>query len=297
MDRLRAMEIFRRVVDTGGMTAAARDLHLGQASVSRTVAELEHWLGVQLLHRGPPLVPTDAGRLFYTESATILERLDHLEADLRSNRSDPRGLLRIACNAAFAIWVLTPMLPAFHEAYPGIQLELLLEEQTADLVLEGLDAAIHVGPLDEPGLKMRRLGMARYGLFAAPSYLARHPEPEEPADLTRHEWCLPTSVRGDQKLDLHGPDGTTIRVALNACFFASGSEVLRRAVLSGLGPAILPLGRLEREMVAGGELKRMLPDWEATPQEVVVIWPETRHLPHRVRAFIDFMVEHTPRAL
>jgi DNA-binding transcriptional LysR family regulator len=291
------MEIFRRVVDAGGMTAAARDLHLGQASVSRTVAELEQWLGVQLVHRGPPLVPTDAGRLFYTESAIILERLDHLEADMRSDRSDPRGLLRIACNAGFAIWVLMPMLPVFHEAYPGIQLELMLEEQATDLVLGGLDAAIHVGPLDEPGLKVRRLGMARYGLFAAPSYLARHPEPKEPADLTRHDWCLPTAVRGDQKVDLHRPDGTKTQVALNACFFASGSEVLRRAVLSGLGPAILPLSTLQRDTVANGGLTRILPDWEATPQDIAVIWPTTRHLPHRVRAFIDFMVEHTRRAL
>lgn len=290
MDRFREMQVFRRVVDAGGMTAAARSLGMGQASVSRIVADLEARLGSQLLRRGPPLVPTEAGRAFHAECGVLLDRLEEAEAELGGGQSAPAGLVRVTCNAAFGQWALIPMLPGLLAAYPGLTVELTLESRVVNLVEASLDVAIRIGSLQGAGLVGRRLGQVRFGLYAAPDYLVRAGRPGTPGALADHDVCLLSRQRGDGAVDLVGPDDERARVEMSGRFYADGPEALQQAALSGLGVAILPVAAAEREVV-GGRLVRVLPGWERPPAAIFAVWPETRFLPRRVRVFVDHVAE------
>jgi DNA-binding transcriptional LysR family regulator len=289
MDGLRTMRVFRRVIEVGGITAAATELRLGQASVSRIVAELERRLGAQLLHRGPPLVPTEAGRTYYAECVALLDRLEDAETAIRVDRNEVGGRLRVACRSGFGQWALVPLLPPFLERHPGLALELLLEERPSNLVREGIDIAVRLGPLDGAGdVIARRLGTVRFGLFAAPSYLARRGAAREPDDLASHEACLFLPGQTGTRLKLVGPGGRRAEARPGGRLWSNSAEALRQSAIAGLGLALLPVG-VARHDIAAGRLERVLPGWEAPPVPVAAIWPATRYLPRRTRAFVDYL--------
>lgn len=295
MDRLTAMRVVARVVETGNMTEAARQLGIGQPFVSRIVADEEHRLGVPLLHRGPPLRPTEAGLAWARDCAEILARIEEAEAALNASWTQLRGTLRIAAPAAFAQWVLAALVPHFLADNPGLSVELVAERPHFDLDGSTADLAIVVGALpDTMALAARGLGEIATGLFAAPAYLAARGAPATPADLAAHATCLPATMptpgrADDARLDLLR-EGEAVTVALRPRLAAPNPSALATAAEEGLGIALLPrpLGRLWAEQ---GRLAAVLPEWSGPVRPIHAVWPAGRAAPRKVRLFVDFLLE------
>jgi LysR family transcriptional regulator, regulator for bpeEF and oprC len=291
MDRLQQLQVFRRVVETGNITRAARDLTMSQPSVSRIVAELEHRLGVPLLLRSPRgLAATEAGAAFHQEAVRILDALEEAEANARGLQGAPTGLVRLSCVASFFDAVVLPWLAPFLAAHPGLSVEARLDPKVVDLVEDGIDLGIRFGPIRQQSLIARRLGRVDFALFAAPAYLARAGLPETPEDLARHDFCRLRAGRPSDLLTLEGPDGATASIPVQGRFMADGLESTQVAAEAGLGLALLaPWGVMGQ--VATGRLVPVLPGWRAEPREVHAVWPGGRALPRRVRAVLDLLVE------
>jgi LysR family transcriptional regulator for bpeEF and oprC len=291
MDRLQQLQVFRRVVETGNITRAARDLAMSQPSVSRIVAELEHRLGVPLLLRSPRgLSATEAGMAFHQEAVRILDALEEAEANARGLQGAPTGLVRISCVASFYNAVVLPWLAPFLLAHPGLSVEARLASRPVDLVEEGIDLGIRIGPIRQQSLIARRLGRVDFALFAAPAYLARAGVPGTPEELARHEFCTLRTARPGDLLVLEGPDGATASVPMQGRFASDDIGAVQVAAEAGLGLALLaPWGVMGQ--VATGRLVPALPGWRAEPREVNAVWPGGRALPRRVRAVLDLLVE------
>lgn len=291
MDKLQQLQVFRRVVETGNITRAARDLAMSQPSVSRIVAELEHRLGVPLLLRAPRgLSATEAGTAFHLEAVRILDALEEAEANARGLQGAPTGLVRISCVASFFNAVVMPWLSPFLATHPGLAVEARLEPKVVDLVEEGIDLGIRIGPIRQQSLIARRLGRVDFALFAAPAYLGRAGMPKAPEDLAKHEFCILRGSRPGDLLMLEGPDGASASVAMQGRIVADGIETTQVAAEAGLGLALLaPWGVMGP--VALGRLVPVLPGWRAEPREVHAVWPGGRALPRRVRAVLDLLVE------
>ncbi|TCZ64064.1 LysR family transcriptional regulator [Roseicella aquatilis] len=291
MDRLQQLQVFRRVVETGNITRAGRDLGMSQPSVSRIVGELEHRLGVPLLLRSPRgLSPTEAGAVFHQEAVRILDALEEAEAKARGLQSVPTGLVRIACVASFYNALVLPWLAPFLLANPGMSVEARLAAQPVDLVEEGIDLGIRLGPIRQQSLIARRLGRVDFALFAAPSYLARAGLPDGPEALARHEFCALRGQRPNDLLLLEGPDGATASVAMQGRVASDDISAVLVAAEAGLGIALLAPWSVIGQ-VATGRLVPVLPGWRAEPREVHAVWPGGRALPRRVRAVLDLLVE------
>jgi DNA-binding transcriptional LysR family regulator len=291
MDRLQQLSVFRRVVETGNITRAARDLAMSQPSVSRIIGELEGRLGVPLLLRSPRgLTTTEAGQAFHAEAVSILDRLDEAEASLRSAQASLAGPVRVACVAAFFNAVVLPWLTDFLQANPKVTLDVRLDPKQVDMVGEGIDLAIRFGPIREQSLIVRKLGRIDFALFASPGYLRRAGVPQAPEELAQHDFCRLTIGRSSSLLTLEGPEGRSVTVETHGHFCADSVDTTHLAAQAGLGIALLaPWGVAEE--IEAGLLVPVLPGWRAEPRDVHAAWPGSHSLPRRVRAVLDILVE------
>lgn len=290
------ISVFVRVVERGGFAAAAEETGLTPSGVSKAVTRLEDRLGVKLLQRTTRrLMMTAEGEMLLARGREILAAIEATEAEIMAARGKPRGLIRINMGAAFAKHRLAPVLPAFRERYPEIELNISVADRRVDVIGEQLDVAIRTGPLTDSSLVARRLGEARRVIAASPGYLARHGTPLTPADLADHT-CL--AVTGFARLTewplLVG--GKVTPVAVKPAAVCDNADILAEMALAGLG--IVRLGSFViDDALADGRLKPLLADHHVS--EIVPITalmpPGRQHLP-RVRAFVDFLVEHAPRA-
>lgn len=291
MDRLQQLSVFRRVVETGNITRAARDLAMSQPNVSRIIAELEARLGVPLLLRSPRgLAATEAGQAFYADAIRVLDALEEAEAKVRANQAALSGPVRVTAMAPLFNRIVMPWLPEFLAEHPEIEFEALLETRIADLVEEGIDLAIRVGPIADQSLIARRLGRLEIALFASPDHLARHGVPETPEALATHPFCRVGVTRAPVTLRLEGPQGRVAQIGAQVRFRSTDVDAVTCATTGALGIGVLPVwsaAQHERE----GRLVRVLPGWRAEAREVCAVWPGSRTLPRRVRAFLDRLVE------
>ncbi|HYZ34861.1 MAG TPA: LysR family transcriptional regulator [Crenalkalicoccus sp.] len=292
MDRLQQLSVFRRVVETGNVTRAARDLAMSQPNVSRILGELEERLGVPLLNRSPRgLTVTEAGQAFYSDALRILDQLDEAEARARGSTGALAGHIRLACASSFFTLVVLPWVRDFLMEHPQVSIEALLGDRSTDLVEQGADLAIRVGPLRQQSLVARRIGRVDLALFASASYLQRAGAPQQPEELTGHDFCT-TLVGGrhPDSLTLEGPDGRIITTQVHSRFCATGNEATRLAVLSGIGIGLLAPWSVA-EQVARGAAAPVLEGWRAEPRDVHIVWPAARTMPRRLRAFVDFIAQ------
>jgi len=292
MDRLQQIEVFRRVVETGNITRAARDLSMSQPNVSRIVAELEQRLGVALLLRSPRgLATTEAGQAFYGDAARVLDALEEAEASARGSQAALAGPLRITCAASLFNSIVLPWMPEFLTKHPGVSIEARLDARIADLVEEGIDLAIRVGEVTDQSLMARRIGRIEMALFASPDYLARSGVPTTPETLFEHPLCAPSVRATATVLRLESNEGVVAELAVVPRFRATDVETLRQATELGCGIGLLPISTVALAGTAG-PLRRVLPDWQAAPRDIHALWPSTRALPRRVRVFLDQLVRH-----
>ncbi len=291
MDRLAHMEVFVAVVEAGGIGAAADRLGLAKSAVSRRLAELEARLGATLIHRTTRrLSLTDDGRAFYERCVAILADLDEAESAVRQARVALTGRLRITLPQSFGLLHLSPLIQAFMERHPDLRFELDFNDRQADLVREGLDLAIRIARLEDSSLIARRLCPIRSGVYASPDYLARHGTPATAADLRDHACLVYSNPRDPDLWTYTGPDGRAGGIRVPVRLASSSGEFLLRAALAGQGLIRSPTFFVH-EALKAGRLVPVLADHAWPELSAYAVYPPTRHLSRRVRAFIDFLAE------
>lgn len=290
MDRLSAMEVFVRVVDEGGFSAASRRLTLSKAAISKQVAALEDRLGVRLLNRTTRQVSlTDAGAVFYARAQRILAEAEEAESEIGTLAAAPRGVLRINAPMSFGIRHIGPLLPAFMDLYPELLPELSFSDHFVDVLEEGVDVVIRISTLADSSLIARRLCCNSRILVASPDYLARRGTPRTLEDLMSHDCLLYTYLKREGVWELTGPDGRQVSIRItNPRLRANNGEVINTAAREGKGIAYAPLF-LAGEDIRSGRLVPVLPEWKDERASVFAVHAHTRFVPAKVRVFIDFL--------
>jgi DNA-binding transcriptional LysR family regulator len=287
MDRLREMELFVRVVETGSFSAAARDLKLGQPAISRTVAALEERLRVRLLVRSTrQLAPTEAGTAFYERALRAIAEANEAEAAAQGAGAGLEGRLRICAPVTFARLHLVPRLGVFLDAHPRLWLELVMDDRVVDLVAENIDVALRVGTLSDSSLLARKLAQVERNVVATPAYLERRGVPSNPADLLEHDGIVYGQNSGGQEwLFRRGTSETSVR--LRTRLTLSAAEGVREAVLAGQGFAITSRWMFAPEL-ASGAVVPVLNEWTLPPMELWVIYPSGKLTSTKARAFVKW---------
>lgn len=285
MDRFLLMTCFARAVETGSFSAAGRDLGLGQPNVSRYVAALEDHLQTRLLHRSTrKLSLTPEGERYYADIRRILDAVDESESSFRSG-TEPSGLLRVACPTALGHAFVMPHVPAFLQRYPGLTLDLQLNDRYVDLVDEGSELAIRIGHLQDSSLRARPIGSYERVFVASEDYLARRGVPETPDDLRDHDCVIYTLLSSGATWRLRDVDiPVSGRIRVNSPSAASAAAV------GGLGVAHGPAWLFE-EGLKSGRLRRILTAHVPPSVPVQIVYVASRLLPTRAIVFMDFIAE------
>ena len=285
MDRLRDMEMFARVVETGSFSAAARHLKLGQPAISKAIAALEDRLGARLLVRSTRrLRPTEAGTVFYERAIRAIAQANEAEAAARGAGASLEGRLRICAPVTFGRLNLIPKLAAFLEAHPKIQLELVMDDRDKDLVAENIDAALRCGVLPDSAMVVRKLAQTQVLAVASPAYLARRGVPRTPMDLVKHDGIIFTNT-GEDWVFRRGDSETQVRIPRRLTF--SAAEGVRAAVIAGLGFTICSRWIFAPELESG-EVVPLLKDWRLPPDQLWVIYPSGQLTSSKARAFVNW---------
>lgn len=285
------MRTFVRVAERGNLSAVARELGVGQSTVTRHLNELEDGIGVPLLSRTTRRVTmTDEGSRYYANCVQILRLIEQAGDEARGARGAPAGAIRISCTAAFGVLHVSRLIFAFQDRYPDIGVDLSLTDERVDLVQEGVDIALRLGPLTDSSMKLKALGQSRRLLVAAPEYLARRGTPALPQDLSSHEGIRMTNVAGSETLALQGPDGKFHAVPFEGRLRVDHGLAAREALLARRG--IAPAHRwLVDDLLTDGRLETVLPDHflPSVPLSMLIV-PERANIA-RVRLLVDCLAD------
>lgn len=289
MNRLAAMETFVRVVDTGSFSAAAKHLNIGQPAVSKSVAQLEGWLGVCLLMRSTHgLTPTEAGRIFCERARRSIEEADEAERAARGTDAGLGGCLRVSADTSFGGLHVVPRLPAFLAKHPDLTIDLVLDDRSIDLIGEGIDVGLHLGPLPISSSTIRKLATSRRLVLGAPSYFDRAGVPSTPAELVRHKAVIYTQDRGGTDAWVFRRDQVDVSAGLSGRLRVSASEGVRAAVLGGMGLAIVPEWLFTPEL-SSGAVSAVLTEWTLPSTDILAVFPTGRMAAAKARAFAAFI--------
>lgn len=287
MDRIRQMEVFVQVVDSGSFTRAAEVLGLPRSTLSTVLQALENRLGAQLLHRTTRrLRPTNDGLRFLATARALIEAMDEAETLFADTPAEVTGHLRIDMPSRLARTTVIPALPAFLSRHPGLSLDLSATDRRVDLLSEGVDGVVRMAVLEDSELICRVLGLVPQVTVASAEYVARHGLPRGPDDLGGHvlvNFAQQMPARSAE-LDLKG--GATITLPSRFC--VDNAESYAAAALAGLGIIQAPRHSLQADIDAG-RLIELLPDHEPEPVPVSFLYPSRRNLAPRVRAFADWL--------
>lgn len=283
------LETFVKVVQTGSFTRAAEQLHSQKAHVSRVVSQLEADLGVRLLERTTrSLSLTEVGREFFERAVGILGAAEDARRAVQQAQVEPRGTLRLTCGVEFGMLAVNGWVRDYLIRHPGVNVDLEMTGRVVDIVHEGFDLAVRVGPLADSTLAARKLGDLHYGLFAAPGYLRRQPPPAVPKDLAQHALIRFSGSR-QRLVWAFTRETETQRIEPAARLNANNSFAVRDATIDGLGIGQLPW-LLAGPSVAAGTLHPVLSDWQLPIAPVHAVFASARYLTPKVRSFIDLAV-------
>ncbi|TJZ76308.1 LysR family transcriptional regulator [Chitiniphilus eburneus] len=284
------LTLFVTVVETGGFTAAADRLGLAKAVVSQQVARLERDLGVTLLARTTRRVTlTEAGEAFYGDCVPLLRQAEAVLDSAARDHAVPHGTLRVTASTDYAASVVAPLIAAFAAHYPALQIELIASNEVVDLVETRIDVAIRMGWLRDSSLHALQLGSFGQWLLASPAYLARAGAIERPEDLASHRWIALNLLSAPLHWQFER-DGEAVPVRMRAPLRVNSPQVLHSLLLHDAGVSVLP-DYLAHEEVLAGRLIRLLPEWALPRGGIYAVYPASRHLPAKSRAFIDFLKE------
>ncbi|CAN7739423.1 LysR family transcriptional regulator [Variovorax sp. LjRoot290] len=303
MDKLQAMRTFVRVVEAGSFSAVAHEQDSSQSAVSKQVAALERALGARLLTRTTrSLALTEEGERYFEQARRLVDEIAEAEAGLRRGERQLGGWLRVAASVGFGRLKLMPVVQSFLEKHPEVRIDLRLSDGFIDLVEQGIDVAVRIGELQDSSLIARRAGTTHRMLVAHRRYMRALPKARQrlvaPEDLADHNCIVYTEIamRNDWPFTA-GPGaphtvGTTRTVRVEGNLQTNSSEVIRAAVMSGMGIGYSPAWLFDAEL-ASGEVLRLLPDWPALEIPIHLVSPRERRHSAKVRAF----AEHVAQAL
>ena len=289
MDVMHSMAVFRRVVEAQNFSAVARETNMSQSTVSKHIAALEERLGTKLLNRSTrSLKLTEAGKEYYHHCIRILNDFQEAEASVGKGKIKPTGTLRISTGAAFGRTYMLPCLDEFFSTYPDINIDLLFDDDYIDLVKQGIDLAIRIGPLADSTLIARKIGTSPRVVVASTEYLVKHGRPKKPADLMKHNcllyslqktpdlWYFNSAQEGDESIRVSGR------------LKASSPDAICDATMEGLGISVL-CEWYARKYIKDGRLKVILQDYHPTAYDINAVYPERKFVPQKVKRMIEFL--------
>ena len=282
--------MFSKVVAAGSLSAAARELGLSPALVSRRLAALETRLGVRLINRTTrSLNLTVEGTRYYDACTRVLAEIAEADAEVSAGRVEPQGVLKVALPASFGHQHVAPLIPRFASLYPRVQLALSLSDRTVDVMAEGFDVGVCITELHDSSLAARRLAPNRRVVCASPAYLAAHGTPRTPEDLAKHN-CLITR-EFSSNWEYQAPDGRAASIRVKGRYVCDNWEVLRQWALAGLGIALKSTWDVYRQL-ADGSLVALLPAYSFhSDVAIYALYPHRRLLPAKTRVFIEYLAQ------
>ncbi|MBB2725729.1 UNVERIFIED_ORG: DNA-binding transcriptional LysR family regulator [Rhizobium aethiopicum] len=283
------MRTFVRVAERANLSVVARELGVGQSTVTRHLNELEEAVGVALLSRTTRRVTlTEEGSRYYTNCLQILRLVEQAAEEARDARQAPAGAVRLSCTAALGVMHVTRMIFAFQDRHPDIRVDLNLTDERIDLVREGVDVALRLGPLADSSMKLHAVGESQRLLVGAPAYLSARGRPERPADLSRYETVVMSNVAGSNQLLLSAPDGTSLTIPVSGRLRVDHGLAARAALAAGrgIGPTHL---WLVHDLLDDGRLEVVLGDYQPFPVPVSLLIVPERAAIARVRLLVDFL--------
>jgi DNA-binding transcriptional LysR family regulator len=291
MDRFHAIVAFVRVVEAGSFARAADRLGVSVSSVSRHVTELEAHLGARLLNRTTrTLSLTEAGRAFHERCVQLLADLEEAEEAAGAGAVMPRGTLRLTCGVTFGVRHLTAAIADFMGRFAEMSFDVELSDRIVDLVDEGFDAAVRIGPIGGANLVGRKVGTTQLVCCAAPSYLARRGEPRAPEELAAHTCFTYAYAPQVGQWPFRGADGSSRNVRVSGPAHANNGGFLAGLAVAGLGIVYEPDFVVGPD-VRAGHLVPILRAFAPPASGINVVYPSRRHLSAKVRAFTDFLVQ------
>jgi DNA-binding transcriptional LysR family regulator len=292
---LEGLAIFAKIVELRSFAAAAADLGLSKATVSKAVGRVETRLGARLFNRtSRRLALTDSGRALAERAARILAEGEAAESEALAQSATPRGLVRLAAPMSFGIGEIAPLLPDFLAEFPDVAIELHLSDAVVDLVGAGFDMALRIAALPDSSLLARRLCGVPRSLVAAPAYLAKHGRPTHPSDLAHHV-CLGYAYLPSPELwRFVNAAGEEASVRPSGPLRANNAEALMPALLVGLGLAVQPRFIVD-EALAGGRLEEVMPGWSLPPIALHLVMPPGGPRPARLEALAAFLTRRLAR--
>ncbi len=284
MDRLDELAVFVAIVEAGSLISAARRLRRSPPAVTRALSSLEDRIGLRLVARTTRrLAPTEAGNVLAERARALLA--DYEEVLVGASEAPIRGVLRITAPVQFGRRHVAPIVSAFLNEYPDVQVELSLNDRNLDLIEEGLDLAVRIGPLEDSSLVARQVGSVRRVVVASPAYLARRGVPRTPADLAAHDTIF-GMARSPAREWRFGPSRRTSVVRLSPRLLVDDVEAQIQAVQAGRGIARVLSYQVSDELTAGS-LVRLLEDFEPEPLPVQLVTLSRSHMAPKVRTFLD----------
>ena len=292
IDHAGEMAAFVRVVEARGFSAAAPALGLTPSAVSKLVTRLETRLGVRLLQRTTrALHLTAEGELFFDSARRIVGEIEQLENRLSDGRGTPHGLLRVTTSLAFTTHQLAPVVSEFLARYPRIQLELLPTDRVIDMIEEGVDIAVRIGRLGDTSFMARKIGEDKRLICASPSYLAKYGTPRTPQELVRHQCIVSRELIHLNRWAFRSSGGEVQEIDVTGPLAVSEGEAQLQLALQGVG--IVRLTRLTvAQAIREGKLISLFETQSAdSGVPIHAVYPHRRHLPPKVPAFVDFLIE------
>jgi DNA-binding transcriptional LysR family regulator len=289
VDRLAALEIFVRVVDTGSFSAVARHQRIGQPAVSKAVVQLEEWLGVSLLMRSTrSVVPTEAGRIFYERAKRTVAEADEAVVAARGSASALSGRLRVSTSVCFGRLHVIPHLSAFLAEHPDLEIELVLDDRHVDLVNEGIDVALRMGAMPDSNMTARRIAEGRRIVVATPAYLERHGTPTSPGELISHQAVIYTRGVESWKSWTFRKATAEVSVVLQGRLKVTAAEGVREAVNCDMALGVSSEWNFSPELKSG-KVVAILDDWALPPTNLSAVYPAGRLASTKARAFVSFV--------
>jgi len=288
LDRMRT---FVCVAQCGSLSAAARELGIGQSTVTRHINELEEALGVALLGRTTRRVTlTEEGSQYHANCLQILRLVEQATEEARDARRVPVGMVRVSCTSALGVMHLTRIIFAFQDKHPDIRIDLNLTDERIDLARAGVDVALRLGPVMDDAMKLVAIGASSRRLAGSRDYLASRGRPARPAELTNHNSIVMSNVAGSEHLLLSAPDGTRLMVPVSGTLRLDHGLAARAALAAGRGIAPAHLWLIQ-DLLDAGKLETVLDEYDldAVPVSLLVV-PERAGIA-RVRLLVDFLVD------
>ena len=288
MDKLNAISVFCKVIETQSFTQAANQQNISVAMASKLVSQLEEHLKTRLLQRTTrKIVPTEAGMLYYQRCQAILLDLSEADSSISNMATSLQGNLLISVPRDFGLLYISPNLPKFIELHPNLHVEIEFEDKRVDLVAEGYDLALRIGYMQDSSLVARKISSAPMHFVASPSYLEARGTPLTPDDLEYHQGLLYKSSLN--QVHWQSTKANQIqRYKIQSKVVSNNGMALLEMTKAGLGISNSP-SFFVKEALASGELVEILSEYKQKPLDIYVVYPNRRHLPAKVRAFIEFL--------